>query len=118
MLSANEILSARDSYQEMQNLSEHRKVCSSRASKTKPMHWKSEKSTSPSFDIVKSRESEYIKIKENLVRGIEGILRIGDFGDELQAKTERFKELAEMFIEEVSKFEENVLAGTLETGAD
>ena len=34
-----------------------------------------------------------------------------DFGDaELNAKTERFKELAEMFIEEVSVFEENVLA--------
>ena len=38
-----------------------------------------------------------------------------DFGDaELNAKTERFKELAEMFIEEVSKFK-NVLAELLET---
>ena len=114
VIEANEILSAaRDSYQEMQNLSKHREnlLESGRQEEANALEIR-EIDFALFFDIVKSRESEYIEINKYLIRGIEGILPSApDFGDaELQAKTERFKELAEMFVEEVPRFQENVLA--------
>ncbi len=112
VLEANDIVgTARDSYVEMLDLKAHRQnlLDAGRDAEAEALKI-TEVDLALFFNLVKSRESEFLEINRTLEAAIPQLLAEPPVYDdlELNAKMERFQELAAMFLEEVPDFESKV----------
>lgn len=118
ILEANEIVAtARDSYNEMLDLQEHRRNLLKAGRDGEAQELKIPKvDLELMFGLVKAKESEFLEINRRLESEIPKLLENApDYEDsELQTKMVRFKELATMFIAEIPDYESQVVSWSRE----